>query len=158
VIPAAGGLLDLPAAIVAGADGALAFIPPVPRVLLWGLACGAAAMGLYALVSPQRRLAELSSQARAARAAVRAYDGAFSGALPLLSRQISLSLRHTGLTLLPTLAAALPVLLAATGLAARFGDTPLLGGTPRWLGGWEAPFLLGAFASSLAMKLGLRIH
>lgn len=156
--PALAGVLDFPAAAVALADGALDVLPPLPRVLLWGLLCGAASMGLYALVSPQRRLAETAAAARAARAALLAHDGEFSAALPLLRRQIALSLRHTGLTLLPTLVAALPVVFVAIGLAARFGDAPLVGGAPRWLGGWEAPFIGGAFASSLALKLGLRIH
>jgi len=158
VSPGSADILGGLSAIVALADGALGGIPPLPRVLLWGGAGGAASMGLYALISPQRRLGDLADQIRAARAAVLAYDGPFSGALPLLRRQIGLSLRHTGLTLLPTLAAALPVIALAIGLAARFGDAPLIAGAPRWRGGWEAPFIAGAFASSLALKLGFRIR
>ena len=127
-------------------------------VLLLGAACGAASMGIYALVSPQRRLKEIKEQVRAARAALLAFDGEFSGAMPLMRRQIGLSFRHLGLTLLPTVAAALPVVGAAFWLASRHGDTLLVAGAPRWAGGWEAPFVAAVFVASLTIKLVWRIH
>lgn len=127
-------------------------------VLLAGAGCGAASMGIYALVSPQRRLAEVKEQARAARAALLAYDGDFPGAWPLMRRQLALSFGHLALTLPPTLLAALPVVGAAFWLAGRYGDSLLVAGAPRWAGGWEAPFVAGAFVASLAVKRRWRIH
>jgi hypothetical protein len=133
-------------------------VGPLALVVLLGAGCGAASMGLYALVSPQRRLGELKDLVREARGALLAYEGDFAGAWPLMRRQIALSFRHLGLTLLPTLVAALPVVGAAFWLAGRHGDAILVTGAPRWAGGWEAPFIAAAFAASLAIKLRWRIH
>ena len=144
--------------LVGAVDGWLAPIPPYLRLLLWGAATGALSMGLYALLSPQRRLAELKGQVREIRAKLNAYDGEFAGAMPLLRSQIGLSLRHLGLTIGPALVAAAPMIAVLVWAAGAFGDQLLLAGAPRWIGGWEAPYLLAALASSVAVKLGFRIH
>ncbi len=144
--------------LVGAVDGWLAPLPPYARLALWGAATGALSMGLYALLSPQRRLAELKGQVREIRAKLNAYDGELAGAMPLLRSQIALSLRHLGLTIGPALVAAAPMLAVLAWAAGTFGGETLLAGAPRWLGGWEAPFLAAALASSVAVKVGFRIN
>lgn len=145
-------------AAIGAADGLLAAIPALPRLALWGLVSGAVSMGLYAAVSPQRRLAELKDQVRAVRAELNAYDGEFAGAMPLLRRQIGLSFHHLGLTIGPALLAAAPMIAVLVWAAGRFADTTVIAGAPRWAGGWELPLIGGAFVSSVAVKVGFKVH
>jgi hypothetical protein len=144
--------------LVGAVDGWMGGLPAFVRLLVWGAATGALSMGLYALLSPQRRLAELKEQVRAVRVQLNGYDGEFAGAMPLLRRQITLSLRHLGLTIGPALVAAAPMLAVLAWAAGRFAGVTLIAGAHRWLGGWEAPFLASALVSSVAVKVGFRIQ
>jgi len=145
-------------ALIGAVDARIAALPVLARLALWGFGSGALSMGLYAAISPQRRLAELKGQVRAVRAELNGYDGEFADAMPLLRRQIALSFRHLGLTIGPALLAAAPMIAVLAWAAGSFGDTTVIAGLPRWLGGWEAPFLTAALVSSVAVKVGFRVH
>jgi hypothetical protein len=160
VIPGSYGLFDLAGPALRWLD-ALLPLPALVRVLVWAAVGSAGSMALYALLSPQRRLAAVKLAISEAQAGVDAYAGDFRGALPLLKRQIGLSLRHVGLTLVPAVVGSLPVLFLLPFLALRFGWTPPEPGTPvavtvrpargdlRWLppqtpgtaaGSWQVPW------------------
>lgn len=140
-------------------DNAFVFLPAIIRIALWGGLGGAVSMVLYRAVSHQGRLRELKGKIRAARADVYGYDGDFRGALPLLGRQIGLSLRLVGRNVIPVCIASLPVVFLIDWVAARFhGLGVLLPGVPVWIGGWETPFFAALFAVTLAVKILWRIH
>lgn len=125
------GLLDLPAGLLALMDSLLsALLPAALRVLLWGALAGIAGMALYRGLSPQRRLATLKPELRAAQRALAVYDGPLSGLWPLVRRQSRLAFTQLGLVFLPSLAAGLPVILLWTGMALRFDSLPPAAGTP----------------------------
>ena len=150
---------NLPAEAFAWLDGALAFLPALVRALLWGAVGGGASMGIYAIVSPQRRLRELKGAVRTARSEVFAHDGGFEEGIVLLRRQLGLSLRVLALTLVPVALASIPVLLLMVGMSSRFsGQAALISGVPPWIGEWEAPFFGALFATSVALKAGFRIQ
>lgn len=115
------GLFDLPAPALTWLDARFSAVPEPIRLLLWAAIAAGASMGVYAALSPQGRLREIKESIRLAQARVKAYEGDFGGSLPLLWSQVALSLRHVGMTLLPALAAGLPVLVLLPWLALRFG-------------------------------------
>lgn len=121
--PGSPGIFDLPGPFLHWLDAQLPLLPDLVRVLIWAALGSAASMALYAVLSPQRRLVAIKASISEAQAAVQAYSGDFQGALPLLKRQIGLSLRHVGLTLLPAVVGSLPVLFLIPWLALRFGWT-----------------------------------
>lgn len=125
------GLLDLPARLLALSDEPLAaLLPAALRVLFWGALAGVAGMALYRWLSPQRRLAALKPELRAAQRTLADYDGPLSGLWPLVGRQFRLAFTQLGLVFLPSLAAGLPVILLWTGMALRFDSLPPAAGTP----------------------------
>ncbi len=67
-------------------------------------------MGLYKLISPQRRIGRARQAALDARRKLASYDGEFSGLGSLAADSLSSSLRHVGLVTLPAIVASLPVL------------------------------------------------
>ena len=119
--PGSPGLFDLPGPALLWLDSRLLPLPDLVRVLIWAAVGSAASMALYAVLSPRQRLVAIKASIRESQASVRAYDGEFQGALPLLKRQIGLSLRHVGLTLGPAVLGSLPVLFLLPWLALRFG-------------------------------------
>lgn len=119
--PGTPGLFDLPGPALDWLDSRLLLLPELVRLLFWAAIGSVASMSLYALLSPQRRLAEIKVRIRESQAGVQAYSGGFRGALPLLKRQIGLNFRHVGLTLAPAVVGSLPVLFLLPWLALRFG-------------------------------------
>ena len=68
-------------------------------------------MGIYYWVSPREKLLHVTGQAKEIARQLRAYDGDYAGAQVLLKQNLKLSLQRVWLTLGPTVAAGLPVIL-----------------------------------------------
>lgn len=145
------GLFDLPAPALAWADAMLASLFSAPaRLALWGAIGAALSMGLYHLVSPQRRLAAIARLERAVKRAMRDVTDPALG-LALARRQMRLSLARLGLTLPAALAAALPIVSLMVWLETRYaydlpprGEAAVVKVEPavaqgRWIGAEDAP-------------------
>ena len=92
-------------------DHALAFIPALARLLLWGAATGAVTLFLYGKLSPQRRIAAAQRAATGARRSLSRYDGTDLRIVGRLAgRSFWFGLRHLGLVTGPSLLAALPLI------------------------------------------------
>lgn len=116
------GLFDLPAPLFAFLDSGLAVvIPPFARLILWAIVAAILSMGLYWLLSPQRRIATAKADATAARRALDAHDGEFADAWPLMRRMLEASVRQLGLVTLPAVLASLPVLFLLAWLSTAYG-------------------------------------
>lgn len=116
------GLLDIPGPLLSAIDAVLAgFLPETARIVAWGIAAGAASMGLYWLVSPQSKIEQARLDSVAARRAMAAYEGDFDGIFPLVLRSLSTSFRHFGLALGPALLGSLPVIFLMVWMSGSFG-------------------------------------
>jgi hypothetical protein len=116
------GLFDLPAPLFAWLDDVLgAFAPPWLRLALWGLIAAAVSMGAYLVLSPQRRIARAKADALAARRALDAYDGEFSGAWPLIRNVLRSACRQLALVTWPAILSSLPVLALLAWMSTTYG-------------------------------------
>lgn len=116
------GLFDLPAPLLAWIDQTiLAALPPVARLVAWGLIGSVLSMALYKAISPQARIARLRDAALEARRRMTAYDGEFSGIGAVAFASLALSFRHVGVVLLPAVIASLPVLCLLVWLSNSYG-------------------------------------
>jgi hypothetical protein len=116
------GVLDLPAPLFAGLDDLLSGLaPPTLRLALWGVIAAALSMGVYWLLSPQRRIAQAKADALAARRALDAHDGELGEAWPLIGRVLRTALRQLGLVTWPAVVGSLPVLALLAWLSTTYG-------------------------------------
>jgi len=116
------GLLDLPAPLFAWLDTALAEVVSAPlRLTLWALLAAAISMGLYALLSPQRRIARAKADALAARAALDRFDGELTEAWPLIRNVLASACRQLALVTWPAILSSLPVLALLVWLSTTYG-------------------------------------
>lgn len=116
------GLFDLPAPLFAVLDAGLAhLLSPTLRLVVWGLIGAGVSMGLYWLLSPQRRIAETKIEAAAARRRLDAFDGEFAAALPLIGATLRPAFRQLGLVVGPAVAASLPLLALLAWLSTAYG-------------------------------------
>jgi len=116
------GLFDLPAPLLSWIDQViLGALPPVVHLVVWGLAGSVLSMGLYKLISPQKRIGELRFAAVEARRRMAAYDGEFSGLGAVAFTSLGLSFRHVGAILLPAVSASLPVICLLAWLSNNYG-------------------------------------
>ena len=116
------GLLDLPGFLLAPADRLLSLlhVPALLRVFVWGALVGYAGMWIYRRWSPQQRIAELRVELADAQRRLAAYDGEFSGLLPLIRTQFGLALRQMRLTAGAAFLAAAPILLVLPWLSNQY--------------------------------------
>ncbi len=126
------GLLDLPAPLYAWLDAALAdFLPPLARILLWGVIAGLGSMALYALFAPQARIARGKREVAEAQRALDAHEGTLAQAGPLIARMLRLALGQVRLTTLPAVIASLPLLTLLAWMSTAYGHRfPEPGETP----------------------------
>jgi hypothetical protein len=102
-------------------DGVMArALPDLPRLILWGLATGAAAMAVYRLASDQERIRAQQARVKATRTALLA-AGPDASVLELSLANLRTSFRLLGMVILPGLISALPVLLVLLWLAGAYG-------------------------------------
>lgn len=115
------GLLDLPAPLFAALDRLAAELPPLARLALWAALGGWLSIELYRLLSPQARIAAAADALRAAHRDLDAYDGAFAGARPLMTRLLATAGRRLLLVAPAAIAASLPVLAMIVWLDTAYG-------------------------------------
>jgi len=127
------GWLDMPGLVLARIDRSLGdLVPAIARVAGWALLSAWLTMWIYARTSNQRRLAALKPEARRLRRAIGDYQGRFAGLLPLIGRNLRLSIQHLALALGPALLAGLPVLLVLVWLSGAYGvRAPMAGSEVR---------------------------
>lgn len=124
------GFFDLPAPLLSWIDQAiLGILSPVLRLVVWGLLGSAISMGLYKLISPQARIAQLRNAAVEARRRMAAYDGEFSGLGEVAFTSLGLSFRHVGAVMMPAILASLPVICLLAWLSNSYGYQLPLAGT-----------------------------
>lgn len=118
------GLFDLPAPVLIWLDAQFTLaLPAVGRLLLWSVIGGVLTMGLYGLLSPQRRLGEAKRRLAEAKAALDAFDGEFKDALPLMRTMFGCALQQIGLVIGPAVIAMVPVLCLIAWLSTAYGYT-----------------------------------
>jgi hypothetical protein len=115
------GAFDLPAPLFAWLDDQASMLPPVVRLIGWGLLAGWLSMGLYRLLSPQQRIRRGKAEIERARQALDAYDGDLAGGWPLIRRLLRLALRQVGRVGGPGLVASLPLLSLLGWLVPAYG-------------------------------------
>jgi hypothetical protein len=123
------GVFDVPAPLFAWLDGYMSYsAPPTARLVLWGIISAAVSMGLYWLLSPQRKIAQTKARALKARRALDSYEGDFAGAWPHMREMLRLSLKQVGIILWPAVVASLPVLCLLVWMSTAYGyHYPALG-------------------------------
>jgi hypothetical protein len=114
-------LFDLPAPILSFLDGLLQFLPPLVRLILWGLVSGVLSMLLYAALSPQGRLTAIKQELQEARSELARSDESFDELMVLVQRNLLLSFKHLGLVVLPALIASLPLISVLAWASNEFG-------------------------------------
>lgn len=92
------------------------------RIGGWAVLTGVASMAIYAWVSPQRRLKNLAVATTETQKALSACDGDVAIAWPLIRKLLSTAFTRLGLTLAPSLAAGVPVVLVLIWMDGRFGS------------------------------------
>jgi hypothetical protein len=92
------------------------------RIGGWAVLAGVASMAIYARVSPQRRLKNLAAQTAETQQALSACDGDFAVAWPLIRKLLATAFARLGLTLAPSVAAGLPVIVVLIWMDGRFAS------------------------------------
>lgn len=95
-------------------------LPPMGRLVFWGLVGSALPMWLYAVLSSQKKLSQLKTEVAKTRKALADYDGDFAGAWQLIRQSLKLSFKQIGLALGPTIIASLPVLFLLVWLSTAY--------------------------------------
>lgn len=140
-------------------DGAFDFLPATLRIVIWGTVTGAITMGIYGLISPQEKIGEAAEKSAAARREMAGYDGTdMSIVWELSQKSLKAALRQFALVLLPTLVAAIPVLLVIMGLEAVYTDTLMVPFGPEWFQSWHTILLVGMSIGAVVVKVVFKIH
>ena len=123
------GLFDLPAPILGAIDGVLAMaLPPVLRLVIWGILAGWLTMVVYRRLSNQEKIGELKAQQKIQQKTIAEFDGEFEELMPLIRHTLALGFRQLGLALGPALLATVPILFIVIWVAGEFGyETPAAG-------------------------------
>lgn len=118
------GLFDLPAPIFGAIDGVLALaMPPVLRLIIWGILAGWLTMIVYRLFSDQEKIRALKALQKGQQKDIAEFDGEFAELMPLIRHTLALGFRQLGFTLGPALLATVPVLFIVIWVAGEFGFT-----------------------------------
>lgn len=125
------GLLDLPAPLLSAIDTALASVlPPLIRLLLWGVAAGWLTMLVYRRLSNQERIGLLKAEQKAQQKRIAEFDGEFGELMPLVRATLGTGFRQLGLALGPALLATVPVLFLVVWVAGAFAYQAPEAGAP----------------------------
>ncbi|MEI6787154.1 MAG: hypothetical protein WCL49_01625 [bacterium] len=134
-------------------------LPDLVKIVLWAALCGTLSMGLYRLLSPQKRLAAAKDDATRTRQTLSGYDGSADGLPPLIRASLLAALRHMGLCLGPALVSSIPVIAIFLWMNTVYG-TPAqeyLPFGPSWFRAWYVPFSVVMLAVSMVIKKAWRI-
>jgi hypothetical protein len=116
------GFFDLPAPLLTWLDQQMAaFLPAAGRLVVWGVTAAVLSMALYTLLSPQRRLKRVRTQAVEARRALDRFDGSFAEARPLMAAMFTSSSKQLAMVFTPAVIASLPLLFLLVWLYGAFG-------------------------------------
>jgi hypothetical protein len=123
------GLFDLPAPLFSAIDGVLGMaLPPVLRLVFWGVLAGCLTMMVYRRLSNQEKISELKAQQKVQQKKIAEFDGEFEDLMPLIRHTLALGFKQLGLALGPALLSTLPVLFLIVWVAGAFGnETPAAG-------------------------------
>lgn len=123
------GLFDLPAPLFSAVDGVLGMaLPPVLRLVIWGILAGWLTMVVYRRLSNQEKIGELKAQQKIQQKIIAEFDGEFQELMPLIRHTLALGFRQLGLALGPALLATIPILFIVIWVAGEFGfETPVAG-------------------------------
>lgn len=99
----------------------MGFLPTLLRLSIWAIVAGAASMLLYGLMSPQKRIAAVKVELKAAQAEMSAADESFSELMELTRKSLGLSLRHLGLVFGPALISAIPMICIMAWASNQYG-------------------------------------
>jgi uncharacterized membrane protein (DUF106 family) len=144
-------------ALLNAIDDFCSFMPEALRLALYGLLLGVAAMLIYRLISPQKKLKAIKHEMAQARSAMRSYDGTDPREMLRLSgKAIAPALRQLLLVLGPTIIAAAPVALVVWWLESTKSQVWSFG--PTWMHTWHTPFMAALTVAALGMKFALKIH
>ncbi len=117
------GLFDLPAPLFAAIDGVLAMaLPPLLRLMCWGILAGWLTMVVYRRLSNQEKIGELKAHQKAQQKKIAEFDGEFEQLMPLIRHTLALGFRQLGLALGPALLSTVPVLFLIVWVAGAFGN------------------------------------
>jgi len=116
------GLFDLLNPFFSGADAWLAgVLPPVARLVVWGVLGALVSMGLYWRLSPQKMIVDLRQGIRRSQRALDAHQGSLREAFPLMRYSFALALKQVVVILVPALVASLPLLFLLGWLYSAYG-------------------------------------
>ena len=123
------GLFDLPAPIFGAIDSILEMaLPPVLRLVIWGILAGWLTMVVYRRLSNQVKIGELKAQQKIQQKKIAEFDGEFEELMPLIRHTLALGFKQLGLALGPALLATVPILFIVIWVASEFGfETPAAG-------------------------------
>ena len=117
------GLFDVPAPLFAAIDGVLAMaLPPVLRLVFWGILAGWLTMVVYRRLSNQEAIGELKAQQKVQQKEIAEFDGEFEELMPLIRHTLALGFKQLGFALGPALLSTLPILFLIVWVAGAFGN------------------------------------
>jgi len=117
------GLFDLPAPLFSAIDGVLGMaLPPLLRLVFWGILAGWLTMVVYRRFSNQEKIGELKVQQKVQQKKIAEFDGEFEQLMPLIRHTLALGFRQLGHALGPALLSTVPVLFLIVWVAGAFGN------------------------------------
>jgi uncharacterized membrane protein (DUF106 family) len=124
------GLFNLFYPLLDAFDWSLGFLPAVLRVVVLGALSGAAAMGLYVLLSDQAKIRARKEEIQRIRVDLAAAKDDFNETMRLSRRNLAASFKLLGVVIGPALLSSLPLLAVIGWLAAHYGYVLPAAGTP----------------------------
>ena len=124
------GVIDLPGPLFDVVEGLLGFLPTLLRLCIWSVVAGAASMLLYGVMSPQKRIAAVKVELKAAQAEMTAADESFAELMELTQKSLKLSFKHLGLVFGPALISAIPMICIMAWASNQYGYTMPAAGDP----------------------------
>ncbi|HET8702103.1 MAG TPA: hypothetical protein VFL97_10620 [Nitrococcus sp.] len=116
------GVFDTPAPVFAWADAQVAVVvPPLGRLILWGIVAALISMGLYRALSAQERIRHTKIKLAQLRQRLESYDGDFAAAGPLIGGLLRTALQQVGLVAWPAILSSLPLLALICWLSTAYG-------------------------------------
>lgn len=126
-------------------NGWLEGVIPLDLILfLWGLLAGVVAVVIYALISPQKRIKKLKEGISQSQKGMWDVDMEFSEFMRRSRENMKQSFKLLGISVLPALASALPVLFLVSWFSRSYDN-------------WMIPFFPGVLVGSLTIKIAFRV-
>ena len=98
-------------------------MPPVLRLILWGVFAGWLSMVVYRLLSDQKKIAAFKAQNKKQQKLIADFDGEFAQLMPVIRHSLALGFKQLSLALGPALLASVPVLFIIIWVPGEFGYT-----------------------------------